>query len=79
MSEIELAELRRRISELEKHVENFHAHNAALEWKRMTERFHGFDAIKNDMCPCCGARVEVVRTERDVTLRAINAGHQGGR
>jgi len=26
----------------------------------MLERFHAFDAIKNDACPCCGARVRVV-------------------
>lgn len=33
----------------------------------MLERFHAFDAIKNDACPCCGGRVRVVadRLQRD--------------
>ena len=31
----------------------------------MLERFHAFDAIKNDGCPCCGARVKVVADPRD--------------
>lgn len=33
----------------------------------MIERFHAFDAVKNDACPCCGGRVRVVgdRLERD--------------
>jgi hypothetical protein len=37
----------------------------------MIERFHAFDAIKNDACPCCGARVEAVHDRNSVQLRAV--------
>lgn len=35
------------------------------------ERFHAFDAIKDDKCPCCGARVEAVHDRNSVQLRAV--------
>lgn len=35
------------------------------------ERFHAFDAIKNDACPCCGARVKVNRDQNSVKLEAV--------
>ena len=44
----------------------------------MIERFHAFDAIKDDACPCCGGRVVVEqdRLRRDggeaVVLRAVS-------
>jgi hypothetical protein len=44
----------------------------------MIERFHAFDAIKDDACPCCGGRVVVEQDQlrRDggqaITLRAVS-------
>ena len=35
------------------------------------ERFHAFDAIKDDACPCCGARVEPARDRNSVMLKAV--------
>lgn len=37
----------------------------------MAERFHAFDAIKDDKCPCCGARVKVNRDHNSVMLEAV--------
>jgi hypothetical protein len=37
----------------------------------MFERFHAFDAVKNDSCPCCGGPVVVEETPSSVTLRAV--------
>ena len=43
----------------------------------MLERFHAYDAIKDDACPCCGGRVVVEQDhlKRDdgnaVVLRAV--------
>ena len=43
----------------------------------MIERFHAYDAINDDACPCCGGRVEAVADPqgRDggeaVLLRAV--------
>ena len=70
----EVVELRQRVAELERQVSEFHLHNAALESKRMFERFYRFDAIKNDACPCCGGRVEVVEETRppSVVLRSTH-------
>jgi len=47
-----------------------HDQAAAAEWKRMQERFHGFDAIRNDACPCCGGPVVVVEEGSRVYLQA---------
>ena len=64
-----VANLELRIAELEKQISDFHAHNAALEWKRMYERFHCFDAIKSDACPCCGGRVRVIEESVPPSIR----------
>jgi len=66
--------LRRRVAELEKQIADFHMHNAALECKRMFERFYCFDAIKDDACPCCGGRVQVVEetSPPSVVLRSTH-------
>ena len=69
LREATIARLERRVEELEKQISDFHAHNAALEWKRMYERFHSFDAIKNDACPCCGGRVRVVEETVPPSIR----------
>ena len=37
----------------------------------LMERFHGFDAIKDDKCPCCGGRVKVVETHNSVMLESV--------
>lgn len=40
----------------------------------LLERFHAYDAIQNDSCPCCGARVEAVEDpdcKSGVLLRAV--------
>jgi len=43
---------------------------AALQ---MFERFHAFDAIKDDKCPCCGGRVAVEQNGHGsgLKLRAV--------
>jgi hypothetical protein len=42
----------------------------AAEWKRTQDRFHAFDGIRNDSCPCCGGPVTVIEDHNSVTLRA---------
>ena len=42
-----------------------------LAWARMQERFHEFDAIKDDKCPGCGGRVVCEETPNSVRLRAV--------
>lgn len=37
----------------------------------MFERFHAFDAIKDDKCPACGGRVRVLENHNSVMLEAI--------
>ena len=40
----------------------------------LLERFHAFDAIQDDGCPCCGARVEAAQDPdhpHGVLLRAV--------
>lgn len=37
----------------------------------MLERFHAFDAIKDDACPACGGRVRVKRDHNSVRLEAV--------
>jgi len=58
----ELEYLRARLALLEEQMRVTAAH-------RMFERFHAFDAIKDDRCPACGGPVNVVETENSVTLR----------
>jgi hypothetical protein len=36
---------------------------------RLFERFHAFDAIRDDKCPCCGARVAVEDNEQGTGVR----------
>ena len=64
-----------RIAELEAMLEQERAHTrellTAVQWARMADRFHAFDAIKDDACPCCGARVAVEETHNVVRLRAV--------
>lgn len=48
----ELLALRREVEDL-RHV------MTAMEWERSRLRYHAFDAIRDDGCPCCGARVSV--------------------
>jgi len=43
----------------------------AVEWARMKDRFHAFDAIKDDACPCCGGRVVIEETHNAVRLRRV--------
>jgi uncharacterized protein with PIN domain len=38
---------------------------------RMFDRFHAFDAIKDDRCPACGGRVGVEETHNAVRLKAV--------
>ncbi len=35
----------------------------------MLERYHAFDAIKDDSCPCCGARVRAIHDEHPPAMR----------
>jgi rRNA maturation endonuclease Nob1 len=43
----------------------------AVEWARMKDRFHAFDAIKDDACPACGGRVLIEETHNAVRLRRV--------
>jgi hypothetical protein len=63
-----------REAELERQVEQLEAKLRSareLAAQHMFERFHAFDAIKDDSCPACGGRVKVVETHNSVTLEAI--------
>ena len=46
---------------------------AAIQWGRMKDRFYAFDAIRNDACPSCGARVIVEETHNAVRLKAVDS------
>jgi hypothetical protein len=65
------ADLRRELDQLHAEIQLLHAQDAAREWKFIHDRFHAFDAIKNDKCPACGARVRVIETDRAVKLEAL--------
>lgn len=58
-----LAELRAENEMLKKQL-------SITEGVRAMNRFHAFDAIKNDACPSCGGRVRIVETHNAVRLEA---------
>lgn len=60
-----------KIALLEAEIETYRLQFTAVEAMRRMERFHAFDAIKDDKCPSCGGRVRVKETGREVTLEAI--------
>lgn len=62
----ELSALREENISLRKTIENM---NEVL-WAQMRERFHAFDAIKDERCPCCGAAVVIQETPNSVTLKS---------
>lgn len=57
--------VKRSYAQLEAENELLREQSRIIGALHMLERFHAFDAIKDDGCPCCGARVEVVADERD--------------
>jgi hypothetical protein len=61
--------LQEQVDRLRAEIELLHAQIAANEWKHMRDRFHGFDAIKDDACPCCGGRVAVTETGEPFGVR----------
>jgi hypothetical protein len=64
-----------RVAELEAALERERAYfremMTAVQAARMFDRFHAFDAIKNDACPTCGGRVAVEETSTAVRLKAV--------
>ena len=65
-----MTDLQHQVDELRAELSLLHACIAVNEWKHMQDRFHAFDAIRDDRCPACGSAVVVMETEREVTLRA---------
>lgn len=55
----ELERLQSQLEILGSELDNLREQFRITEAMHMFERFHVFDAIKNDQCPCCGARVRV--------------------
>ena len=58
-------------NELEEEVKMLREQVKIIGALHLMERFHGFDAIKDDKCPCCGGRVKVHRTHNSVMLEAL--------
>ena len=56
-------------AELEAEVALMREQMTVMEACHMFDRFHSFDAIKNDSCPCCGGRVKVVEIDVPPAVR----------
>jgi hypothetical protein len=48
-----------RVTELERERDSLKEALTAARWAWECNRFHAFDAIRDDACPCCGGRVAV--------------------
>lgn len=57
--EDQMVRLQRELDVLSEQLENLREQSKIVAAMHMFERFHAFDAINNDSCPCCGARVKV--------------------
>ena len=57
-------------TELERENELLRQQIRVIGALHLMERFHAFDAIKDDRCPCCGGRVKVLETHNSVMLEA---------
>jgi hypothetical protein len=55
----EMARLQQELELLSEQLENLREQTKIVAAMHMFDRFHAFDAIKDDSCPCCGARVKV--------------------
>ena len=66
-----IADMRDRISELEAALEHERRLNCEVVAFTSFQRFHAFDAIKDDRCPACGGYVRVIEDEKSVRLEAI--------
>jgi hypothetical protein len=69
-----------RVAELEAQLASeraFHREQlTAVSWARMRDRFHAFDAIKNDSCPACGGRVKVEEGRDPEGVRLVAVGRE---
>ena len=66
--------VKRTYAQLEAENELLREQNRIIGALHMLERFHAFDAIQDDGCPCCGSRVEVIADpdhEHAKRLRAV--------
>jgi len=59
---------RSREDELEDEVKMLREQVRIIGALHLMERFHAFDAISDDMCPCCSSPVKVNRTNNSVML-----------
>ncbi|MBI3936405.1 MAG: hypothetical protein HY323_05465 [Betaproteobacteria bacterium] len=52
-----------RVAELEAEVERLTRLVREVEACRMFDRFHAFDALQDDSCPCCGGPIRLVENQ----------------
>jgi hypothetical protein len=66
-----VAKLEHRVRELERQLAYEKRLTREVAALHMFERFHAFDAIKDDSCPACGGRVRVIEDYNSVRLEAV--------
>jgi hypothetical protein len=64
----------RTVAELEAEVAQLTELLTVVEAARWFDRWHAFDGIKDDACPCCGGRIVVEETERIQDGRRVAPG-----